>query len=53
MANPMTTVFFKLEYVVEWLWMPPEPVLTFDYGGSHQVRVVLRSLSQEESTQDS
>ena len=44
-------MFFKLEYIVEQLWIPLQLVLTFDYGGPHQVRVVLRSPSQEEMAQ--
>jgi hypothetical protein len=51
MANPMTNVFFKLEYTVEELWIPPELVLTFDYDGPHQVHVVLRSPSPDERAQ--
>src|SRR5215467_6780740 len=47
----MTKMFFKLEYTVEQLWIPLQLVLTFDYGGPHQVRVVLRSPSQEEMVQ--
>jgi len=47
----MTKVFFKLEYTVEQIWIPLQLVLTFDYGGPHQVRVVLRSPSQEETAQ--
>jgi hypothetical protein len=47
----MTNMFFKLEYIVEQLWIPLQLVLTFDYGGPHQVRVVLRSPSQEEMAQ--
>jgi hypothetical protein len=47
----MTKMFFKLEYTIEQLWIPLQLVLTFDYGGPHQVRVVLRSPSQEEMVQ--
>lgn len=44
----MTRLLFKLEYTVRELRIPPEVVLTFEYGGSHKVKVVLQAPSDEE-----
>ena len=48
----MSRLFFKLEYTVQELRIPPEAVLSFDFSGSHEVKVVLRSPSPEEQTKD-
>jgi hypothetical protein len=44
----MSKLLFKLEYTVRELRIPAEVVLPFDYGGPHEVKVVLRAPSDEE-----
>ncbi len=48
MARCVTKLLFKLEYTVRELWISPEVVQTFDFGGPHRVEVVLRAPSSEE-----
>ncbi len=44
----MSKLFFKLEYTVRDLRIPPEDVLSFDFGGAHEVKVLLQAPSHEE-----
>lgn len=47
----MARLLFKLEYTVRELRIPSEVVLTFEYGGPHEVKVVLRAPSGEEQVE--
>jgi hypothetical protein len=42
------TVFFKTEYTVHGLTLQRNAILTFEYGGPHDVKVILRVPSAEE-----
>jgi hypothetical protein len=44
-------VHFKLEYTVRELTLPHGTEWTFDYAGSHQIRVILRAPSADEQKQ--
>jgi hypothetical protein len=44
----MTKWFFKLEYTVGKLIIPPEVMINFEYGGPHEIKVSLRAPTNEE-----
>ena len=44
----MSRLFFKLDYTVRELRIPPKVVHTFEYAGPHSVKVELRTPSNEE-----
>jgi hypothetical protein len=43
----MANLLFRLEYTVRELWLPPEVVLDFAFGGPHAIRVILRAPDSE------
>jgi hypothetical protein len=47
-GGSMPIKLFKLEYTVRDLFIPPEEILSFDYGGPHKVRIEIRAPSEEE-----
>ena len=44
----MAVLHFRLEYTVRKLTIPSSVALTFEYGGPHEVKVMLRAPSDEE-----
>lgn len=46
----MGNFLFKLEYTVRGLMIQPKAVFVFEYGGPHNVKVVLHAPSNEEQT---